>query len=165
MKLQSLLVALLVAGFAASYALAGPPPGKGPGESPTGACKPTVSFVIKGAVQSVAADSFSMTAAKGNAHFTRLKLANPLAVSVDDKTRFVGGKKKLADLAAGDKVVVQVRACRKVDAASFKLLARRVTTQAAQEAAESGDEGESAETTQTPTTQTPTTQPTSSATP
>jgi hypothetical protein len=140
MKLKALILALFVAGFASSVALAGPPPGKGKSDtSSTGtstqaaapACKPTVSFILNGTVESVAADSFTMQAPKGNSHFRKLKLTNPVTVHVDAKTRF-NGHRKLADLKAADHVNVQVRGCKKADAATFVLLAKRVTVQGAE---------------------------------
>jgi hypothetical protein len=136
MKLSALILALFAAGVVSSFALAGPPPGKGKSDtSPTGttqaaapACKPTVSFILKGTVEAVATDSFTMQATKGNSHFRKLKLTNPVAVKVDAKTKF-NGHRKLADLKATDQVNVQVRGCKKADAATFVLLAKRVTVQ------------------------------------
>ena len=137
MKLKALILALFLAGVASSFALAGPPPSKGTNDaSSTGtttqaaapACKPHVSFILKGTVESVAADSFTMHAAGGNSHFRKLKLTNPVNVVVDAKTRF-NGHRKLADLKAEDRVNVQVRGCKKADAATFVLLAKRVTVQ------------------------------------
>jgi hypothetical protein len=137
MKLKALILALFVAGVASSFALAGPPEGKGKGDaSSTGAttqaaapaCKPNVSFILKGTVETVAADSFTMQAAKGNSHFRKLKLANPVNVLVDAKTKF-NGHRKLADLKAGNRVNVQVRGCKKADPATFVLLAKRVAVQ------------------------------------
>jgi len=146
MKLKALILALFVAGIASSYALAGPPPGKGKSTTSTGAtttqaaapaCKPTVSFILRGAVETVAVDSFTMTADGGNSHFRKLKLTSPVAVKVDAKTKF-NGHRKLADLKATDRVNVQVRGCKKADAAALVLLAKRVTVQGAHEA--KGDE-------------------------
>jgi hypothetical protein len=71
-----------------------------------------------------------MKADKGNSHFRKLKLTNPVAVKVDAKTTF-NGHRQLADLKAQDRVNVQVRGCKKADAATFVLLAKRVTVQAA----------------------------------
>jgi hypothetical protein len=149
MKLKALILTLFVAGIASSYALAGPPPGKGKSsttadatttqtttQSGAPACKPTVSFILKGAVETVAADSFTMKADKGNSHFRKLKLTNPVSVKVDAKTKF-NGHRKLADLKAADRVNVQVRGCKKADAATLVLLARRVTVQSAKD---QGDE-------------------------
>ena len=50
-------------------------------------------------------------------------------VLVDDKTRFNGKKRKLADLVAGDRCNVQGYAC-KADVAAGSLLARKVTSKA-----------------------------------
>jgi hypothetical protein len=60
-------------------------------------------------------------------------------VLVDDKTRFNGKKRKLADLAAGDRVNVQGFAC-KADVAAGTLLARKVTSKAPKVAEEDADE-------------------------
>jgi hypothetical protein len=158
MKLKALILALFVAGVASSFALAGPPPGKGKGgtastdgtttQSAAPACKPIVSFILKGTVESVAADSFTMQAAKGNSHFLKLKLPNPVSVHVDGKTRF-NGHRKLADLKPGNRVNVQVRGCKKADVATFVLLAKRVTVQGAED---QGDDDAPATTTAATTT-------------
>jgi hypothetical protein len=165
MKLKALILALFVAGLASSFALASPPPGKGPNgstssststdgtttQAPAPACKPIVSFILKGSVESIAADSFTMKAEKGNSHFRKLKLTSPVTVKVDDKTRF-NGHRKLADLKAQDRVNVQVRGCKKADAATFVLLAKRVTVQGAEDAKDDDDDAPATTTTATTTT-------------
>lgn len=156
MKLTALILALFAAGVASSFALAGPPPGKGKSDtSSTGtttqaaapACKPTVSFILKGTIEAVATDSFTMQATRGNSHFRKLKLTNPVTVKVDAQTKF-NAHRKLADLKATDKVNVQVRGCKKADAATFVLLAKRVTVQVPDDQ----DDDEPATTTAAPTT-------------
>jgi uncharacterized protein DUF5666 len=154
MKLKALILALFVAGLASSFALASPPPGKGPKgstststststdgttQAATPACKPVVSFILKGSVESVAADSFTMKAEKGNSHFRKLELPNPVTVKVDAKTKF-NGHRKLADLKAQDRVNVQVRGCKKADAATFVLLAKRVSVHGAKDASDDDDD-------------------------
>ena len=141
MKLKALLLALFVAGIGASAALAekGPKPKHRTGTQTTtsttehgkrdhrktDACKPNVSLVLKGTFVSAGADSFVMTVAKANKH-ARALAGKDATVKVDSETRFRRqGHAKLADLRKGDRVMVQVRACKKASE-SVVLLARRV---------------------------------------
>jgi hypothetical protein len=80
-----------------------------------------------------------MKAEKGNSHFRKLKLPNPVTVKVDAKTK-LNGHRKLADLKAQDRVNVQVRGCKKADAATFVLLAKRVTVQGGKDAKDDDDD-------------------------
>ena len=166
MKLKTLLAALAAAGLAASVAIAAPPPGKGKSGSSTGttastttsesgkdkskgkgpACKPGRSLVLKGDFVSAGDAGFAMLVKSGN------KAAKPvvgkqLTVAVEAATRFT--KAKLADLKAGDKVMVQGYAC-KADAAALSAVARRVTAKGPK----AGDDDGKGSTTTTGTTTT-----------
>ncbi len=152
MKLKTLLAVLALAGLAVSVAIAAPPPGKGkPGSSvaastgttssTTGttttepgkgkgkgkgkgpACKPGRSLVLKGDFVSVGGTGFAMTVKSGNAAAKQF-VGKQLTVVVEAATRFT--KAKLADLKAGDKVMVQGYVC-KADATALSAVARRVT--------------------------------------
>lgn len=149
-KFKALVMTLLfAAGVAASVAVAkGPPPGKGknkgstssstststtPGKgkkkgSTNAACKPTVSFVLKGEFMSMGAapapaaagtapsaspvlGTFEMDVKQANSH-GRKYAGETVTVSVDAKTKFRRrGHAELEDFEAGDWLNVHVRAC------------------------------------------------------
>lgn len=151
MKLKTLLVtSLFIAGIAASVAVAkGPPPGKGKdkssssstatgttskgkGRSKAGsaaACKPTVSFVLKGEFAGAGAattatpvagaspsampilGTFDMDVKQANSH-GRKYVGETVTVSVNRKTAFKRrGHAELEDFEDGDWLNAQVRAC------------------------------------------------------
>ena len=151
MKLKALLLALFTAGFAVSIAVAASPAtvekgkptvstatdGTATSEAKKGKghakkaekCKPAKKIVATGEFVAAGAGGFAMKVTGGN------KSAKPwknkqATVLVDDKTRFRGKKRKLADLAAGDRLNVQGYAC-KADVAEGTLLARKVTSKGA----------------------------------
>ena len=107
------------------------------------ACKPakkivaTGEFVAAGAVSGSTA-GFAMKVTGGNKAAKAWK-DKQATVLVDDKTRFNGKKRKLADLAAGDRLNVQGYAC-KADIAAGSLLARKVTSKGAKGAKEEDDD-------------------------
>ena len=148
MRLKALLLALFTAGFAVSVAVAASPASvdqgkptpttststdgtttsatKGKGRAKAAACKPARKIVVTGEFVAVGDGGFALKVAGGN------KPAKPwkdkqATVLVDDKTRFNGKKKKLADLVAGDRLNVQGYAC-KSDLHAGSLLARKVTS-------------------------------------
>ena len=161
MKLKALLLALFTAGFAVSIAVAASPaavekgkPGE-PGKSAVAgkpakaakvekACKPSRKIVVTGEFVSASTGGFAMKVTGGNKPAKPWK-GKQATVLVDDKSRFNGAKRALADLAAGDRLNVQGYAC-KADAAAGSLLARKVTTK--------GAKGDDDETTSTATTTT-----------
>lgn len=127
MKIKATLVVLaFAAGMLASIAVAKPPPGHGKGGSATSStisstegsaptvaqCHPKVSMILRGSFVSAGSESFLMDVKSANRH--GFGLAGALAtVAVDAKTKFRrNGPAKLADLVAGDRLNVQVRACR-----------------------------------------------------
>ena len=186
MKLKALLLALFTAGFAVSIAVAASPASVDKGkptvatatdgtttsESKQGKghskkaekCKPakkivaTGEFVAAGAVSGSTA-GFAMKVTGGNKAAKAWK-DKQATVLVDDKTRFNGKKRKLADLVAGDRVNVQGYAC-KADVAAGTLLARKVTSKAPKGAKEADDD----ESTTTATTATTTTTAVTTTTP
>lgn len=123
-------------------AIAAPPPGKGkplqPGKSDqqstttttsttetakgkppkTGVgCRPRVALVLKGTLATApggAGTSLSVNVTQGNHHAAAYaKAAQPTSILVDAKTVVRRqGKKTLADLVSGDRVLVQARACK-----------------------------------------------------
>lgn len=183
MKLKVLLLALFTAGFAVSIAVAASPAtvekgkptvstatdgttttaaeakkGKGHAKK-AAACKPSKKIVATGEFVAVGAGGFAMTVKGGNKPAKAWK-GKQATVLVDDKTRFNGKKRKLADLVAGDRVNVQGYTC-KADAAAGSLLARKVTSKGPK-GAEDGD-GEGTTTSTSTTTAATTTDTTTTA--
>ena len=188
MKLKALLLALFTAGFAVSIAVAATPAtvekgkpspivatatdgttttsseakkGKGHAKK-AAACKPSKKIVATGEFIAAGPTSgstagFAMKVTGGNKPAKAWK-DKQATVLVDDKTRFNGKKRKLADLVAGDRVNVQGYAC-KADAAAGSMLARKVTSKGPK-GAEDDDEGT---TTSTATTTAATTTATTTA--
>jgi hypothetical protein len=159
MKLKALLLALFTAGFAVSIAVAASPAtleqgkpsvststdgtttseakkGKGHAKK-AAACKPAKKIVATGEFVAAGGGGFAMKVLGGNKAAKAWK-DKQATVLVDDKTRFNGKKRKLADLVAGDRVNVQGYSC-KADAVAGSLLARKVTSKAPKDADEEGD--------------------------
>jgi hypothetical protein len=135
MKFKALLFAAAVAAIAASVGWAAPPPGKGGNATTTTAaaapqCGSTVSYILNGKFTAAGTDSFTFTVTHSNKH--GVKAGKTATVYVDATTKFArnGQAAKLADLVAGDRLNVQARACRKADAATLKLVAKRVVAHA-----------------------------------
>jgi hypothetical protein len=164
MKLKALLLALCTAGFAVSIAVAASPAavaegkpsagattteatstgtttgdhGKAKGHAKAKACKPARKLLLRGEFVAAGSGGFALAVQKGN-HGAKAFAGKQVSVLVDDKTRFHGQKRKLADLAAGDRLVVQGFAC-KADAAAGSMLARKVGVRAAKPDAPKDDE-------------------------
>jgi hypothetical protein len=159
MKLKALLLALFTAGFAVSIAVAASPAavekgkptvstgtdgtstsaskGKGKGLAKrAAACRPAKKIVLTGEFVAAGAGGFAMTVTGGNKPAKAWK-GKQATVLVDDKSRFNGKKRKLADLAAGDRLNVQGYAC-KADVAAGSVLARKVTSKAPKGADDGG---------------------------
>jgi hypothetical protein len=127
MKLRVLLVCVVALGLSASVAIAAPPPGKGkpasPGNSasagkplPTGpTCKPKVTVVLKGMVDSASASSLSVDVTSANrwgrAYVPGTALT-PVTVDTNTKVRRNGNTTTAAGLLPGDWVLVQARVCK-----------------------------------------------------
>jgi hypothetical protein len=152
MKLKAFLVTMLVAGVAASMAVASPPADKGR-EGETGATPTTkkaghepkreqagerrrgFTLLLKGEFVSASGDSFAMLVQRSNKHGRALR-GKQVTVLVDDKTKFRRqGVAELADLAAGDRLLVLVRARKNTDASALELLARFVQARPAKDEA------------------------------
>ena len=115
MKLKVLLVGLLALSLSASVAVAAPPPGKGKPETagkplPTGpTCKPKVTVVLKGALTGMTALALTVDVTSGNRWGRAYDEAtHTILVNSDTKVRRPG----LDVLVAGDRVLVQARACK-----------------------------------------------------
>jgi hypothetical protein len=135
MKFKAVLFAAAIAAIAASVGWAAPPPGKGNSTATTTAaaapqCGSTVSYILNGKFTAAGTDSFTFTVTHSNKH--GVKAGKNATVYVDATTKFArnGEAAKLADLVAGDRLNVQARACRKADAATLKLVAKRVVAHA-----------------------------------
>jgi hypothetical protein len=116
----------MATGLAASAAIAAPPPGKGKPEAPgkpatagkpstTGStCKPMVTVVLKGTIDTASASSLSMDVTSAN-RWGRAYVpgAGLTTVGVENaKVRRNGNTTPAADLLKGDRVLVQARACK-----------------------------------------------------
>jgi hypothetical protein len=120
MKLRIVVLALALAVVPSSVALAKGKPGN-TGDN----CRPKVSFILKGTLTSVGETSFHMDVTKAN-HHARALLGDR-EITVNDHTKFRRmGHAAMADLAAGDRLKVQVRGCKAGDPATMELLAKRV---------------------------------------
>lgn len=116
MKMKFLIVALVIASLGVSAAVAAPPLGKGKPTTTGEGCKPKVTVVLKGtlAVEPVApVTTLSVNVTKANRHGRAYvsALAVTVTVNADTKVRRQG-KKALADLEVGDRVLVQARVCK-----------------------------------------------------
>jgi hypothetical protein len=115
MKVKLFLASLAVAGLAVSSAVAAPPEGKGKPRTGEG-CKPKIAVVLKGTLVSASATSLSMNVTGAN-RWGRAYNPGTASVTLDTKTKVRGGGMKtvadlLADLKAGDRVLVQARVCK-----------------------------------------------------
>jgi hypothetical protein len=162
MKRIALLVSLFTLGLpAASIALAdpghgnGPPSGKGNAHGSQAACRPTISIILKGLYVSGSADatgagSFTMDVKRANHHGKALA-GTQATITVDSNTKYRrNGHAKLSDFLTGDRLKVQVRACKQTSGTPA-LLAKRIVGHAA---TTGGDETTSTETETTETTTT-----------
>jgi hypothetical protein len=126
MKLRLMLVCLVALGLSASVAIAAPPPGKGkpasPGNSATAGkpspsgptCKPKVTVVLKGTLTSASATALGVDVTRANRvgrAYVEGTAETSVAVDTTTKVRRQG-KKTLADLVVGDRVLVQARMCK-----------------------------------------------------
>lgn len=125
MQLKFLLVGVVAASLGVSAAVAAPPPGKGkPATLPAGkgkpattgaACKPKVTVVLKGTLDSASASSLSVDVTSANRWGRAYVPGTALtAVGVDPSTkvRRNGNTTLAAGLVKGDWVLVQARVCK-----------------------------------------------------
>jgi hypothetical protein len=117
MKLRLLLVGLVAVVLSASSALAAPPADKGKKPTQGEGCKPKITVVLKGTLVSASMTSLSMNVTGANRWGRAYKTAGTASATLDDKTKVRGGGMKsvtdlLADLNAGDRVLVQARVCK-----------------------------------------------------
>jgi hypothetical protein len=113
MKVKVLLVGLLATSVCVSTAVAAPPAGKGKPATTGDACKPKVTVVLKGALTAVSTGSLSMTVTGGNRWARAYVTAGSASVTLNESTKVRRhGKKSATDLAVGDRVLVQARACK-----------------------------------------------------
>lgn len=115
MKIKVFLASLAIAGLAVSSAVAAPPDGKGKPRTGEG-CKPQISVVLKGTLASAPSTTSLSVNVTGTNRWGRAY--KPTAnVTLDTKTKVRGGGMKsvtdlVADLKAGDRVLVQARLCK-----------------------------------------------------
>jgi hypothetical protein len=145
MKSRVLLVGLAVALLSVSAAVAAPPEGKGKPKTGEG-CKPKVTVVLKGTLNSVSGSSLSMKVARANHWGQTWAKAGSASVTLDQKTKVRGhGMKSVADLAklaSGDRVLVQARVCKAdlAEGAAPALTATRVVGHPANPAKDATDD-------------------------
>ena len=144
---------MLAAGIAASIAVASPPADKGregqtgatpttkttterePKRGPGGERRRAFTLMLKGAFVSASDASFALVVQRSNKHGRTLR-GKQVTVLVDDKTKFRRlGPAELADLVAGDRLLVLVRARKNADGSALELLARFVQAKPKREAA------------------------------
>ena len=114
MKTKVLLIGMVVAGLAVSSAVAAPPAGKGKPPGTGEGCKPKVAVVLKGTLTSASATALGVDVTKGNRWgraYVEGTAVTSVAVNADTKVRRQG-KKAVADLVVGDRVLVQARVCK-----------------------------------------------------
>lgn len=110
MKFRLLLVSLAVAMLSVSAAVAAPPPGKGKPPATGAGCKPKVTVVLKGTLASA---PLNVTVTKANRWGRAYVSASAVTVTVNADTKVRRqGKKTLADLELGDRVLVQAKVCK-----------------------------------------------------
>jgi len=115
MKIKVFLASLAIAGLAVSSAVAAPPDGKGKPRTGEG-CKPQISVVLKGTLASAPSTTSLSVNVTGTNRWGRAY--KPTAnVMLDTKTKVRGGGMKsvadlVANLKAGDRVLVQARVCK-----------------------------------------------------
>jgi hypothetical protein len=115
MKVRVVLVGLVALGLSASVAVAAPPPGKGK-PLPTGpTCKPKVTVVLKGTVDSSSTSSLSVDVTSANRWgraYVPGAAMTPVTVTTETKVRRNGNTTPITGLLKGDRVLVQARACK-----------------------------------------------------
>jgi hypothetical protein len=119
MKMRVVAVVFGVVALGASTAFAAPPAGKGKPEAAgkpatTGAlCRPKVTVVLKGTLTSSSAGSLGMDVKQGNRWGRAYTTLGTATLALDSNTKIRrNGKKLVSDLAVGDRVLVQARACK-----------------------------------------------------
>jgi hypothetical protein len=145
MKIKVVLTGLVVAGLAVSSAVAAPPEGKGKPKTGEG-CKPKVAVVLKGTLASASATALGVDVTRGNRWgraYVEGTAVTSVAVNASTKVRRQG-KKTVADLVVGDRVLVQARVCKadlaesaKPDLTALKVIAH--PAKATQEEEENDD--------------------------
>ena len=126
MKIKVLLTGLVVAGLAVSSAVAAPPEGKGKPPTKDEGCKPKVTVVLEGTLDGTpgaSATALNVDVKSGN-RWGRAYVAGTGLTSVAVKTDTTKvrrqGKKTLAALLDGDRVLIQARVCKAELAESAK---------------------------------------------
>lgn len=186
MKLKAFLAAVFVAGLVVSMAVAAPAEngkgkngstaadtsstggatttgetghkgkGKQKGHAKWAACHPKRAAVVVGDFAGAGAGSFAMSVEGGNRVGKKL-YGKQVTVTVTDSTRFRrSGKATLADLQAGDLLLVQGKAC-ELDATALTLVAKKVVVLSPSDE-DDEDTTTSSTTDTTPTTSTSTTE-------
>lgn len=100
--------------------------GKAKAKAKQETCRPSFSVNLAGKVATApSADSFALLVSKGNAHGRKLA-GKQLTVDASHAKVVKHGKRKAADLAAGDRVLVKARACVDLAEGTVSVVARQV---------------------------------------
>jgi len=111
MKFKLLVAGLAVAAVTVSSAVAAPPEGKGKPPTTGAGCKPKIMVVLKGTLTAVPLSVDVTKANRWGRAYVAGTASTPVAVDANTKVRRQG-KKLIADLVVGDRVLVQARVCK-----------------------------------------------------
>jgi hypothetical protein len=131
-RLRSLVFALAAALLAVSVAVAkdGPQPGMAGDAVTQSGCTPRQALVLKGRFLAGGTESFQMTVRHASRHQRALRGARELRFDAQTRFRRNGAAATLASFQPNDRLHVQVRGCKRAQALSMELLARRVVAHA-----------------------------------
>jgi hypothetical protein len=124
-----ILVFLLVAGLlSASVAVAKerPRPEMAGDTVTANGCKPMRALILRGTFLAGGPDSFQMEVRRANHHGRGLRGARELKVNARTRIRRNGNAATLGSLQPNDGLNVHVRGCKRAEATSIELMARRV---------------------------------------
>lgn len=129
MRFRILILATVTALLTASVAVANPRPAT-PADGARSGCKPMPALILKGKFLSGGTDSFQMEVLTAHRHGRALRGTRELKVNTQTRFRRAGSAATLASLLANDRLNVQVRACKRTQAMTMELMARRVVAHA-----------------------------------
>ena len=111
MKFKLLFAGLAVAAVTVSSAVAAPPEGKGKPPTTGAGCKPKIMVVLKGTLTAAPLSVDVTKANRWGRAYVAGTASTSIAVDANTKVRRQG-KKLIADLVVGDRVLVQARVCK-----------------------------------------------------
>jgi hypothetical protein len=112
-KVKPYVTGVLVAGVLVSTAAAAPPAEKGKPPTTGPGCKPRIAVILKGTLAAPGSSSISVKVTSSNRWGRAYVGGSDKSIAVNASTKVRRqGEKTLADLKAGDRVLVQARACK-----------------------------------------------------